>query len=66
MVENGVLLKPVAVVDREKAWDDLIELITAPKRLGPGLEPNEDEVMETMAEEIHAMRHEDEEKSRSR
>ena len=61
-----MLLKPVAVIDREKAWDDIMKLITAPKRRGPGPEPSEDEVTETVAEEIHAMRREDDEKSRSR
>ena len=66
VVENGVLLRPVAAVDRERAWDDLMRIITTPKWCGPGPEPSEDEVMEMVVEEIHAMRREDEEKSRSR
>ena len=63
VVNDGLLLRPVAAVDRERAWDDLMEIITTPKWRGPGPEPTEDEVMEMAVEEIHAMRREDEEKS---
>ena len=59
VVDNGVLLRPVA--DRERARERLMEIISAPKWRGPGPEPSEDEVMEMIVEEIHAMRRDDEE-----
>src|SRR5436190_1101839 len=34
VTERGVLLKPVAVVDRAKAWDDLAAVLVRPKNLG--------------------------------
>ena len=63
VVDGGVLLRPVPAVDRERAWDDLMEIITTPTWRGPGPDPGEDEVMEMAVEEIHAMRREDDEKS---
>jgi AbrB family looped-hinge helix DNA binding protein len=56
VTERGVLLKPVAVVDRAKAWDDLSAILDRVKWVGPGPEPSEDEIMDTVVDEIHAMR----------
>lgn len=60
VVEGGVLLKPVAVVTRTKAWEELLAIVRQPKWVRPGPEPSEDEVMERVVEEIKAMRHEHE------
>ena len=56
VVEGAVRLRPVAVVDRGKAWDDLMTIVNRPKWVGPGPEPSEDELMETIVDEIHAVR----------
>ena len=54
MVENGVLLRPVAVIDRTKAWDELMEIVHEPKGLDPKL--SDDELMEQVVEGIHQAR----------
>jgi len=56
VVQGGVMLKPVAVVDRTKAWDDLMAIIDEPKWRGPGPEPSDDELLELADEEVHALR----------
>ena len=56
VVERGVLLRPVKMVDREKAWDDLAALLRERKWPGPGPEPSDDELLEMADDEIHAMR----------
>ena len=66
VVGDGVLLRPVSVVGREKAWDDLMAIVERPKWRGHGPEPSEEETMEMIVDEIHAMRRENDEKSRSR
>jgi AbrB family looped-hinge helix DNA binding protein len=66
VVGDSVVLRPVSVVDREKAWDDLMAIVERPKWRGPGPEPSEDETMDMIVDEIHAMRRENAEKSRSR
>jgi AbrB family looped-hinge helix DNA binding protein len=60
VVGSSVVLKPVTVLERETAWEKLVEVVNRPKWRGPGREPSEDEVMEMVVEEIHAMRREDE------
>ena len=60
VVQGGVMLKPVAVVDRTKAWDDLMAIIDEPKWRGPGPEPSDDELLELADEEVHALRREHE------
>ena len=64
LVEGGVLLKPVSVVDREAARRDLRDILATPKWIGPGPEPSEDEVMEMAVEAVHEVRR-DHAKSRS-
>ena len=58
-------LKPVAVVDRTRAWDDLMAIISEPKWRGPASEPSDDELMEMADEAVHATRAEHD-KGRSR
>src|SRR5690242_17089390 len=53
LTERGVLLKPVAVVDRAKAWDDLGAILSRDKWVGPGPEPSDDELLELANEEVH-------------
>jgi hypothetical protein len=48
------------VVDRTKAWDDLMAIIDQPKWRGPGPEPSDDELLELADEEVHALRREHE------
>ncbi len=64
LVEGGVLLKPVDA--REKGWERVFKAVETVQYVGPEPEPSEDEVMEMVVEEIHALRREHEEKSRSR
>jgi AbrB family looped-hinge helix DNA binding protein len=56
MTDRGMLLKPAAVPERARAWDDLSAILDRVKWVGPGPEPSEDEVMDTVVDEIHAMR----------
>lgn len=53
LVEGGVLLRPVAVVDRDAARARLRASIARGSRwAGPGPEPSEDELMAEIAAEI--------------
>jgi hypothetical protein len=63
VVAHGVLLKPLT--EREKAWERVFRAMESVEYIGPEPEPGEHEVMEMVVEEIHAMRHADDE-SRSR
>jgi AbrB family looped-hinge helix DNA binding protein len=63
VVEGGVLLKPVAVVERTKAWDELSKVLERVKWRGPGPEPTEEEVMDMVVKEIQALRREHEGRS---
>ena len=56
LVENGVLLRPVAAGDRERAWASVMAIVREPKWIGPGPEPSEDELMDLIVDEIHALR----------
>lgn len=58
VVDGEVRLRPVAVIDRQKAWDDLMTLIDEPKWRGPGPEPSDEEVLAMADDEIHALRRE--------
>ena len=64
VVAGAVVLKPRAPVDREQAWERLMRIIERPKWRGPGAEPGEDELMQEVVEDIHAMRREHEGRSR--
>jgi AbrB family looped-hinge helix DNA binding protein len=65
VVEGTLVLKPVSVVDREAAWQRVLKAMRSVRYVGPEPEPSEDELMDMVVEEIHAMRREDEKKSRS-
>ena len=63
VVENGVLLKPTSAAERERAWDELMQIIDEPKRREPtSMTPDEEE--EWIAEEIKAARSEEHAKGR--
>jgi AbrB family looped-hinge helix DNA binding protein len=66
VVENGVLLRPVSVIDRSKAWDELMAIVGRAKWAGKGPEPSDDELMELVVEEIHDTRREDDAESGAR
>jgi hypothetical protein len=51
-----VLLKPVAVVERSKAWDELMTLVNRPTGQRP--EQSDEEVMEEVVKELKALRRE--------
>jgi bifunctional DNA-binding transcriptional regulator/antitoxin component of YhaV-PrlF toxin-antitoxin module len=58
VVAGGVVFKPVSVVDRRAAREDLRELLDTPKWAGPGPAPSEDEVMEMAVEAVREVRRE--------
>jgi bifunctional DNA-binding transcriptional regulator/antitoxin component of YhaV-PrlF toxin-antitoxin module len=58
VVEGGVLLRLADEAKRRRAWDRVMEIVNRPKWTGPEPEPDEDEMMEEIVEEIHAMRRE--------
>ncbi len=58
VVEGGVLLRPVAEADRQQAWGRVFKAMESVRYVGPEPEPSEDELMEMVVEEIHAMRRE--------
>jgi AbrB family looped-hinge helix DNA binding protein len=63
VVETGVLLKPVSVVERERAWDELMDIINEPKRREPPtMSPEEEE--EWITAEVEAARMEERAKRR--
>ena len=56
VVGSSIVLTPKTLVDRSKAWDEVMAIVDTPKWRGPGPEPTEDELMEEVVEEIHAFR----------
>jgi AbrB family looped-hinge helix DNA binding protein len=47
VVEGKLILKPVAVIARETARQELLDMLSGPSRWkGPGPEPSDDELME--------------------
>jgi AbrB family looped-hinge helix DNA binding protein len=58
VVKDGVLLRLADDAKRRRAWKELLEIINEPKWIGPGPEPTEDELMDEIVDEIHAMRRE--------
>jgi AbrB family looped-hinge helix DNA binding protein len=44
LVEGGVMLRPVSIVRREAAWQDLMLIVNEPKQVAPPtLPPDEEE-----------------------
>ena len=66
VVGTSIVLTPKAVVDREAAWQQVFDAMNSVEYVGSEPEPSEDETMEMIVEEIHAMRRENADKSRSR
>lgn len=58
VVEGGVLLKPVAVVERTKAWDALFKVLEGVRYQGPDPRPSPEEEERMVAEMIRAYRKE--------
>ena len=56
LTEQGMLLRPAAVTERAKAWDDLSAILNRVKWVGPGPEPSDDELLELANEAVHAQR----------
>ncbi len=56
VVKNGVMLKPVAVTDRERAWKKIEEITSRVRDLKPTGNPKADE--EWIAREIKRFRRE--------
>jgi AbrB family looped-hinge helix DNA binding protein len=66
VVGTSIVLTPKALVDRETAWQQVFDAMNSVEYVGPEPEPSEDETMEMIVDEIHAMRRENADKSRSR
>lgn len=63
VIESGLLLKRVSDVERERAWDELMQIIDEPKRRdATTMTPEEEE--DWIAEEIKAARMAEHAKSR--
>jgi AbrB family looped-hinge helix DNA binding protein len=58
LVEGGVMLKPVALVDRGVARARLEALLRGSRYVGPEPEPSEDEVMEEAVRAVKETRRE--------
>ena len=53
VVEGGVLLRPVAMIDRDAARTRLKEMLSGPSRwIGQGPEPSDDELMQEIVSGI--------------
>jgi AbrB family looped-hinge helix DNA binding protein len=57
--EGGILLKPVSVVDREKAWKQIREAQQSVRYIGPEPRPRPDEEERLIFEAVEAARHHD-------
>ncbi len=55
--EEGILLKPVSVVDREQAWRRVLEIVEEDKWIGPEPRPSPEEEEEQIFEAVEAFRH---------
>lgn len=58
VVEGGVLLKPVAVVERTKAWDELFKVLEGVQYQGSEPRPSPEEEERMVAEMVRAYRKE--------
>jgi AbrB family looped-hinge helix DNA binding protein len=56
VVEGGVLLKPVAVVERTKEWDALFKVLNQVRYAGPEPMPSPEEEEQVVADLISASR----------
>jgi AbrB family looped-hinge helix DNA binding protein len=58
VVEGGLMLKPIALVDRKAAKARLKELLRGSRYVGPGPEPSEDDVEEEAVQAVKETRKE--------
>ena len=58
VVEGGLMLKPVALVDRETAKARLKELLRGSRYVGPAPGPSDDDVMEEAVQAVKETRNE--------
>jgi AbrB family looped-hinge helix DNA binding protein len=58
IVEGGVLLKPVAVIERTKAWDELFKVLERVRYRGGEPRPSAEEEERMVADLIRAYRNE--------
>ena len=58
VVEGGVLLKPVAVVERSKAWDELFKALDGMRYRGPEPRSSPEEEERMVVDMIRAYRQE--------
>ena len=56
--EGGILLRPVSVVDREKAWERVLSAPKAVRYTGPEPQPSPEEEERLIFEAVEAARHE--------
>ena len=54
--DEGILLKPVTVVDREKAWRQVLEIVEEDKWIGPEPRPSPDDEEEQIFEIVREFR----------
>ncbi len=56
LVEGGVLLRPVTVVDKAQAWNRLERILGKARFTGPGEEPSEQDAMKIAVQTIKDVR----------
>ena len=56
VTSEGAFLKPLASLDRAKAWEQVFRAIEGVRYSGPEPEPSEAEVLEMANEAVHAYR----------
>ena len=57
VIENGVLLRPVAVADRDAAWQRVLDAPESVRYLGPEPRPSPEEEEQMIFEMVEAFRH---------
>jgi AbrB family looped-hinge helix DNA binding protein len=57
VVERGVLLKPVSVVEREKSWQRVLDAPNSVRYIGPERRPGPEEEEQMIFEAVEASRH---------
>ena len=57
VVERGVLLKPVSVVERELAWQRVLEAPRSVRYIGPQPRPSPEEEEQMIFDAVEASRH---------
>ncbi|HET6520056.1 MAG TPA: AbrB/MazE/SpoVT family DNA-binding domain-containing protein [Geminicoccaceae bacterium] len=59
VVENGLLLRPVAVINREKAWERVLSAPKSVRYTGPEPRPSPEEEERLIFDVVEAARHHD-------